>query len=160
MSTEIEQSEIKKFTVLAIRKGEATPLLLGDLLWDRLMEDVVIPFDSGDLFFIDGAPVKATDLDRIKILLHGPNFASGFHRLHWSMRTGDVKTKEMYAKQYPIFIEALLRENCVDVTSQVISAFRTAIKPKLKDFIPDKKALLDASVSLFTAGLKAWTQSG
>ncbi len=68
-----------------------------------------------------------------------------------------MKRREMYAKQYHAFIEALLREHCTDVTSQVISAFRIAIKPKLRDHIPDKKALLDAGIKLFVEGVKAWS---
>jgi hypothetical protein len=125
--------------------------------WDRLMDDIVAPYDAGELFFIDGAPVKATDLDRIKILLNGPGFELAFGDINWHMRTGDTKSKEMYAKQYSVFIEAIIREHCTDVTSQVVSAFRTAIKPKLRDHLPDKNALLDAGIKLFTESMKAWT---
>lgn len=120
------------------------------------MTDIVTPFESGETFFVDGAPVKATDLDRLKILLNSENFSPVFHRLHWTMRTGDAKHKEVLAKQYSTFIEGLIRENTRDVTSQVISAFRTEIKPRLKDWLPNKTEILDASIKLFAEGMKAW----
>jgi hypothetical protein len=122
------------------------------------MEDIVIPYDSGELFFIDGAPVRATDLDRLKILLNGQNFGPAFSRLHWEMRTNVAKDKEIYARQYPVLLEALTREHCRDVTSQVVSAYKTAVKPKLKDHLPDKNALLSAAITLFTESLKAWSK--
>jgi hypothetical protein len=64
----------------------------------------------------------------------------------------------MYAKQYPVFMEAMLREHCTDVTSQVISAFRTAVKPKLSDRLPDKTVLFDAAIKLLIEGTKAWSR--
>ncbi len=67
------------------------------------------------------------------------------------------KKKEMYAKQYNVFMEAMIREHCRDVTAQVISAFRTAIKPGLKDRLPDKDALFGAGIQLFVEAMKAWT---
>jgi hypothetical protein len=146
----------QKFTVSAVRKGDPTPLLQMNLPWGRLMEDIVIPYDSGEPFFVDGAATKATDLDRLKILQNGQGFSRAFANINWQMRTGDMKTKEMYAKQYPVFIEAMLREHCQDVTSQVVSAYKIAIKPKLKDHLPDKNTLFEAGVKIFVEGMKAF----
>jgi hypothetical protein len=56
------------FAVYAVRKCEPMPLIQTHLPFGRLMDDLIVPFESGDVFFIDGAPVKATDLDRIKII--------------------------------------------------------------------------------------------
>jgi hypothetical protein len=128
-----------------------------NLPWERLVIDIVTPFDSGEPFFIDGAPVKATDLDRLKILLNDSGLDQAFAMLNWHLRTGDAKSKEIYARQYSVLVEAMLREHCTDVTSQVVSAFRTAVKPRLKDRLPDKDAMLDAGIKLFIEGLKAWT---
>ncbi len=47
-----------------------------------------------------------------------------------------------------------MRESGEDVTEQVIKAFRTVIKPKLKDYIPNKEALLDAAVKVFGESVK------
>lgn len=146
-----------RFTLLAVRKDNPVQLLQLDVPWERLMTDVVTPYDSGDMFFIDGAAIKATDLDRLKILLNGPGFEEAFADLNWHLRTGEAKKKEMYAKQYNVFMEAMIREHCRDVTAQVISAFRTAIKPGLKDRLPDKDALFGAGIQLFVEAMKAWT---
>lgn len=144
------------FAVYAVRKGEPTPLVQTHLPFGRLMDDIVMPFDSDEMFFIDGAPVKATDLDRIKIIRQQEFFNRTFHDLHHGMRwSGDLKKQELYAKQYHIRLEALLRESGEDVTSQVIKAFRTAIKPRLKDYLPNKQTLLDAAVKVFAESIKS-----
>ena len=157
MSELISNAAASRFTVFAVRKSHPQVLLQLDVPWERLMEDIVTPFESGELFFIDGAPIRATDLDRMKILVNRPNFGPTFARLHWEMRTtSDAKKKEIMARNYPMLLEALTRENCTDVTSQVISAFKTAVKPKLSDHLPDKKALFDAAIKLVIEGTKAW----
>src|SRR5690242_713876 len=87
----IPDPETSRFNVFAVRKDNPQPLFQIDLTWERLMEDIVVPFDKGELFFLDGAPVKATDLDRIKILLQGPNFGPVFRDFHGKMRFADLK---------------------------------------------------------------------
>ena len=149
----------QKFTISAVRKDDPTMLLQMNLSWARLVEDIVIPFDSGEMFFVDGAATKATELDRLKILLNGQGFDRAFANINWHLRAGITATKEMYAKQYPVFIEAILREHCHDVTSQVVRAYKTAIKPRLKDHMLDKNAILDAGVKLFVEGMKAFTSN-
>jgi len=140
-----EQPEKKQdmFAVYAVRRSEPTPLIQTHLPFGRLMDDIVVPFESDEVFFIDGAPVKANDLDRIKIVRQKESFSHTFHDLHHGMRWGsDLKKQELYAKQYHVRLEALLRESGEDVTAQVVKAFRMIIKPKLKDYIPNKEALL------------------
>jgi len=144
------------FAVYAVRKGEPTPLIQTHVSFGRLMDDIVMPFDSDEMFFIDGAPVKATDLDRIKIIRQHEFFNRTFSDLHRGMRWGgDIKKQELYGEQYHIRLEALLRESGEDVTSQVIKAYRTAIKPRLKDYLPDKRTLLDAAVKVFAESIKS-----
>lgn len=152
-----EEKEEKKelFAVYAVRKNDPTPLIQTHLSFGQLMDDIVMPFESSEMFFIDGAPVKATDLDRIKIIRQQEFFNRTFNDLHWGMRhSGDLKKQDLYAKQYHIRLEALLRESGEDVTSQVIKAYRTVIKPKLKDYLPNKEALLNAAVKVFTESIK------
>jgi hypothetical protein len=67
---------------------------------------------------------------------------------------GDIKSKEIHAKQYTMFFEAILRNRCEDVTSQVVKAYKTAIKPSIKDYLPNKDAVLKASVNIFIEGMK------
>lgn len=68
--TDAQQEDKKEdlFAVYAVRKYEPTPLIQTHLPFGRMMNDLIVPFESGEVFFVDGAPVKATDLDRIKIV--------------------------------------------------------------------------------------------
>ena len=95
-----EQQEKKEdlFAVYAVHKNESTPLIQTHLSFGRLMNDIVVPFQSEKQFFIDGAPVKATDLDRIKIICLKPFFDTSFHYLHDNMRRGDLKMQELFQK--------------------------------------------------------------
>jgi hypothetical protein len=155
MTEELHDKKEELFAVYAARKIDPTPLIQTHLPFGRLMDDIVVPFESGEMFFIDGAPVKATDLDRIKIIGQKESFSRNFHDLHRGMRWGgDLKKQELYAKQYHIRLEAMLRESGEDVTAQVLKAFRTVIKPRLKDYLPNKEALLDAAVKVFGESVK------
>jgi hypothetical protein len=153
---ENEQEQQKElFAVFAVRRGDPKPVIQTHLPFGRLMDDIVIPYDTEKVFFIDGAPVKATELERIKIMMQKDTFDRIFHDLHRSMRFGrDLKKQELYAQQYHIRLEALLRESGEDVTSQVIKAYRTVIKPELKDYLPDRQELLGAAVKVFKEGVK------
>jgi hypothetical protein len=151
-----EAQKEDQFSVFAVRKSEQTPLIQTHLSFKRLMDDIVVPFESEESFFIDGAPVKATDLDRIKIIRLKEFFDETFQDLHHGMRWGgNIKKQELYAEQYHTRLEALLRESGEDVTAQVIKAYRTAIKPNIKDYFPKKEALLDAAVKVFAESIKA-----
>ena len=142
MADEHLENNGNEFAVYAVRKNEPTPLIQTHLPFRRLMDDIVVPFESKETFFIDGAPVEATDLDRIKIIRQKEYFSQTFHDLHYGIRRGDINRQELYAKQYHVRLEALLRESGEDMTAQVVEAFRTVIKPKLKDYVPNKEALL------------------
>ena len=67
-----------RFTIFAVRKVSPEILIQLNVPWERLMIDIVEPYDSGEMFFIDGAAVKASDLDRMKILVNGPGFQQAF----------------------------------------------------------------------------------
>jgi hypothetical protein len=155
MSELIPDAASSRFTVFAIRKANPEPLLQLNLPWERLMTDIVEAYDADEMFFIDGASVKATDLDRLKILINRPGLDGRLGEINRGMRVGDVKSKEMYAKQYHALMDAAIRYYCTDVTSQVVSAYKTAVKPKLTDRI-DKKLLFDAAIKLVIEGTKAW----
>jgi len=156
MSDLIPDAASSRFTVFAIRKASSEPLLQLNLPWERLMADIVEPYDAGEMFFIDGAPVKATDLDRLKILVNRPGFDGRLAEINRGMRVGEPKSKEIYAKQYNVFMDAAIRHYCTDLTSQIVSAFKTEVKPKLLDRI-DKKLLFDAAIKLVIEGTKAWS---
>jgi hypothetical protein len=58
----------ERFIVWAEAEGHSKPLIVTDLPAARRFDDIVVPYQAGDKFFIDGAPVKAQDLERTKIL--------------------------------------------------------------------------------------------
>ena len=46
-----------KIAVLAEKKDYERPLYLHSLSFGRLMDDVVVPYEAGDAFFVDGVSV-------------------------------------------------------------------------------------------------------
>jgi hypothetical protein len=53
------------FAVYAVRKNEPTPLIQTHLSFGQLMDDIVMPFESSEMFFIDGAAVRAMDIFKL-----------------------------------------------------------------------------------------------
>lgn len=155
MTQEATTPKPELFSVYASKTGDSTPLMQTGLTFGRLMEDIVIPFNGEEMFFIDGAPLKASQVSRIKIIKQTDSFSRTFHDLHHGLRWGDLKRQELYAKQYQTRLEALLRESGEDVTAQIVKAYSTVIKPKLKDYLPNRESILDAAVKVFTEGIKA-----
>ena len=66
--SEIEKPAEETFTVWAEADGHTRPLIMTGLNFNRLFDDVVVPYQTDAMFFVDGAPVKAKDLKRIKLL--------------------------------------------------------------------------------------------
>lgn len=57
-----------KFAVVAEKRGHGKSLYLHDLTFARLIDDVIVPYESDKPFFIDGVPLKRDELTRIKIV--------------------------------------------------------------------------------------------
>jgi len=64
----MDSSQNQVYAVYAEAEGQNRPLIQLDLPFGRLIDDIVVPYESGGAFFIDGAPVTAAKLRRIKIL--------------------------------------------------------------------------------------------
>lgn len=143
------------FAVFAEVDGHQRPLLQLDLTFPRLMDDVVVPYQSGDTFFIDGVPTTAAKLKRIKILRLSENFPHSRSQFNRTLTTAEVQLRKVYGEQYSTRFEHVLRENSDDVTAQVIKAYNQAIKPSLKDYIPKRDELISAALKLFVEGVKA-----
>jgi hypothetical protein len=151
-----ERKSEEDFAVFAEAADQSKPLILTHLTFARLMDDVVLPFQTDEAFFIDGAPLKKKDLKRLKIIKQKEFFNTTFSDLHHAMRfSHDLKKQQLYAEQYHIRLEALLRESGEDVTSQVLKAFDKTIRPSLKDYIPKREELINAALSLFVESMKA-----
>lgn len=143
------------FAVHAVRKADGQPLLVTGLTFGRLMEEVVMPFEAGDTFILDGAAVAPTQLNRIKVVRQDAGFEEAWHKLHHSLRWGDLKQQDLYARQYHVRIEALLREAGHDVTPQILNAYTMVIKPRLRDYLPSREALLKSAVEFYVATMRA-----
>ncbi len=75
------------------------------------------------------------------------------------MRESEKEIQKLYGDQYHVRLEVALREGGEDVTSQVIKAFDSEIKPKLKDYLPKRKELIKAASSFFWEGIKRLSNS-
>ncbi len=152
MSEDEEKKEL--FAVLAEAEGYEKPLILTNLSFARLIDDVVYPFEKKEPFFIDGTPIMREKIRKLKILRQREYFPRLLGELHRGLRRGDIKRQKIYGDQYYIRFEAALRAGCEDVTSQVIKAFDTKIKPKLKDYLPKREELIEAAATFFWEGIK------
>ena len=120
-----------KFAVLAEKKGYERPLYLHSLSFGRLMDDVVVPYEKGDAFFVDGVSVDKSNLLRIKIVRQSPNFEHQFMQLH-HFAANPSSGKFVKAVDYPVRLDVLFRGHSEDVTGQIINAFKIGILPRLK----------------------------
>ena len=145
-----------KFGVLAEAKEHNKPLILTDLSFGRLMDDVVVPYQNGDSFFIDGVPVRPADLTKLKIVEQDSFLDTTLGDLHHQLRTEDSpQLQKVLGEQYHVRVEALLRESGRDVTAQIIKAFTQEIEPKLSDYLLNRSELIGAASRAFAEAMKA-----
>ncbi len=149
-----------KFAVIAESKNYEKPLYLHDLNFSKLMDDVVVPYQSQETFFIDGVPLKATDLKKIKIVRQKASFEELFYGLHDFLRAGTSSGYKVDAKDYPVRLEALFRESGDDVTSQIIKAFDQKIRPGLKEYLPKREELVNGAFEVFIEAMKFFAKGG
>lgn len=143
------------FAVFAEAKDYDKPLILTNLTFARLIDDILVPYDERKKpFFIDGAPINHEKIRKLKILRQKSYFPHLFHELNRGMRKGDKARQKIFGDQYYTRLEAVLREGCEDVTSQVIKAFDTKIKPSLRDYLPKREELIKAAYIIFFEGIK------
>jgi len=150
----MDETEKALFAVYAEIDGFERPLIQTGLTFARLIDDVVYPYEDDKPFFIDGVSVTKKKVRRLKILRQRDAFRTAFFDLHHGMRRGDVKVKKILGDQYYVRLEAALREGCEDVTSQIIKAFDVKIRPRLKDYLPDRNELIESAAIVFWEGLK------
>lgn len=144
----------KLFAVFAEAEEYDKPLILTNLTFAHLIDEFVFPYENDEPFFIDGVPITRKKIRKLKILRQKKNFSHLFALLHRKLQHGDRTLQKTYGEQYHTRLEAVLREGCEDVTSQVIKAFDTKIKPRLKDYLPKKEELIKAASTFFWEGIK------
>lgn len=152
--------ENQKFAVIAESKNYEKPLYLHDLTFAQLIDDVVVPYQTKQPFFIDGVAVKGEDLRKIKIVRQKESFELLFCDLHSDLRAGRSSGYKVPAAEYSIRLEALFREAGEDVTSQVVKAFNERILPRLKEYIPNRQELIQGASQVFIEAMKLLTRGG
>jgi len=143
-----------KFSVFAEAEGTEMPLMLTDLTLARLFDDIVVPYQTEEAFFIDGAPLTRNQIKRIKILKQKDTFEEEVFRFNKTLTRAESSLRKIYGDQYHTRLEAVLRSNTEDVTSQVIKAYDVAIKPSIKDYIPKRDELISAGTKVFIESIK------
>ena len=111
------------FGIYAEAEGHSQPLIMTKVPFGRLMDDIVVPYQTDKPFFVDGAPVTRKELKKLKIIRLNDNFADAFDHMHHLLQHSGISIQKLYGEQYQIRVEALLRGNGEDVTSQIISAY-------------------------------------
>lgn len=150
-----EDDKQESFGVFVEAEGYEKPLILTGLTFARLFDDIVKPFQTDEPMFVDGAPLEKKMIRKIKILsLRRSDFGMAFGDLNYGMREGNDKIQKLYGEQYHIRLEAALRECGEDVTSQIIKAFETKVKPGIKEYLPKRDELISAASKFFWEGIK------
>lgn len=150
----MKEDERELFAVFAEAEGYNRPLILVNLTFGRLIDEVIVHYEQNEPFFVDGVPLVKKGIRKLKILRQGERFAFLFFHLHWQMRLSQKDIQKLYGEQYYVRLEALFREACQDVTSQVIKAFSTEIKPRLKDYLPNRKELIQGAFKVFIESIR------
>jgi hypothetical protein len=148
----VEASHEKQFGLIAEVEGYDRQLVMFNLSFGRLVDEIVVPYDNDEAFFIDGVPIKKSKIKRIKIVELTEKFRWGVGELERGMTRG--QDKRIYGDQYHTRFEHILRTDTVDVTSQVIKAYNQIIKPRIKDYLPKREELISAATSVFIEAMK------
>jgi hypothetical protein len=98
-----------KFGIYAEAEGHSQPLIMTEIPFGRLMDDIVVPYQTDKPFFVDGAPVTKKSLKKLKIIRLDKNFAPAFCQMHMLLHHSNTTIQKLYGEQYQIRVEALLR---------------------------------------------------
>jgi hypothetical protein len=150
-----EEQSNRRFGVIAEVEGRQRQLVLLDLPFGPLIDEIVLPYDSDDAFFIDGVPVTRKSIRRIKIVELGERFRLGMRELEMGLTRGEHQNQKIYGDQYETRFEHVLRTDAEDVTAQVLKAYSQAVKPRLKDYIPKREELISTATTIFVEAMKA-----
>ena len=153
--TDPNASETKPLFSVLCQPNDAPGLLfLRELTFARLLDDVVVPFETDEPFFVDGVSLTKDKIRRLKIIRESDFFASEFGQIHHEVRTNRGKELEAAAATYDTRLSALFLETGEDVTSQVLKAFKSEVKPKLRDYISKRPELISAALRTFLDAVK------
>lgn len=151
--TEVEKEQL--YAVFVEAQGHPKPLLQIELTFPRLIDDIIVPYQTGEMFFIDGAPLTPDKINRIKVLKLSEHFSSAKHRFDRKLSMGSAQEMKVLGDQYSTRFEHIMRQHSQDVTSQVLKAFDQVIKPSIKDYLPKRDELISAATKIFIESVKA-----
>jgi hypothetical protein len=72
------------------------------------MEDVIIPYETGERFFIDGAPMSAGDLARIKVVQEDDASKHAMVDLHYFLQKPKLP-RGVTPEDYPTRLDGIFR---------------------------------------------------
>lgn len=149
-----QQPKENQFGVVAELEGRQRQLVLLNLPFGRLIDEIVVPYESDEAFFIDGVPVTKKIIRRIKIVALGERFRLGMRELEIGLTRGQPQNQKIYGDQYETRFEHVLRTAAEDVTAQVLKAYNQAVKPRLKDYIPKREEILSTATTVFVEAMR------
>ncbi|MES3008442.1 MAG: hypothetical protein V4751_11805 [Pseudomonadota bacterium] len=143
------------YAVYAEAQGHQKPLMLLELTFARLIDDVIVPYQTGEAFFIDGAPLTPDKLNRIKVLKLDKYYRDAKNNFTRQLDRGETAVRKIYGEQYNTRFDHILRDHSEDVTSQVLKAYNQVIKPSIKDYLPKREELISAATKIFIESIKS-----
>jgi len=149
-----KHEEEKLYGVIAETEGFERQLVLLDLPFGRLLDEIVVPYDNDEPFFIDGVSVTKAKIKRIKIVELGEKYRHGMRELERGLTRGDNASRKTYGDQYQTRFEHILRTDTIDVTAQVIKAYNEVIKPSIKDYLPNRQEMISTATKVFIEAMK------
>ena len=155
MATDGPETTVETFAVLCQPKEGGAPLYLRELTFARLLDDVVHPYETGEAFFVDGVSLTKAQTHRLKIVRESSFFSGEFASISREMRVRKGAELKAAADTYDRRLSALFLEATEDVPSQVLKAFNSEVKPKLKDYVPNRAELISAASKVFTEAIRA-----
>ena len=143
------------FGVYAELEGHSSPLLMFELSFARLLDEIVKPYEEDEPFFLDGAPATRSRIRKLKIVRLKPGFGQTYRLLNTQLHRGAIEVQKVVGAQYNLRVEAILRQYGEDVTAQVIKAYVVKVKPNLKNYLPKRDEVVSLASKFFFETLKS-----
>ena len=115
--SDVENEQL--YAVFAEAQGHQKPLLQIELTFPRLIDDIIVPYQTGEMFFIDGAPLTPNKISRIKVLKLTEYFNRSKSDFDEKLTRGSAQEMKVLGEQYSTRFEHIMRQHSEDVTSQV-----------------------------------------
>jgi hypothetical protein len=150
---ESSQNELR-FGVVAEIEGRPRPVVLLKVPFGRIIDEIIVPYDNDEPFFIDGVPVTRKNIKRIKVVELSGAFDTAMGEFENMLNHGKAENQKIWGDQYETRFEHIIRIYTQDVTAQVIKAYSQAVKPRLKDYIPKREEIISAVTTLFVETMR------